>query len=63
MKMAGNDCTLVGYEGMPHGFFNYGRGDNVAFIDTLVRLDAFLVQQGYLDGKDRVKAFLDGKRE
>lgn len=63
MKKAGNDCTLVGYKGMPHGFFNYGRGDNSAFIDTLVQSDAFLVKQGYLAGKQSVKAFLNGKRE
>ena len=31
----GNRCELVGYKGEGHGFFNYGRGGNGAFIDTV----------------------------
>jgi dipeptidyl aminopeptidase/acylaminoacyl peptidase len=48
MKAAGNRCELVGYEGQPHGFFNYGRGDGTAYTDTLARTDAFLVSLGWL---------------
>lgn len=44
----GARCELVSYDGAGHGFFNYGRGDNKAFKDTLARTDAFLVSLGYL---------------
>lgn len=44
----GNRCILVGYEGEPHGFFNYGRKSNGSFIDTVNKMDAFFVSLGYL---------------
>ena len=46
----GNRCELVSYDGVDHGFFNYGRGNNAAFIDTIYRMDRFLVSLGYLTG-------------
>lgn len=49
MRAAGNRCELVPYEGAPHGFFNYGRGGNEAYYDTLRRMDAFFVSLGWLD--------------
>jgi acetyl esterase len=48
MTDAGNRCTLVGYDGQGHGFFNYGRGGNEYYEKTLKALDAFLVELGYL---------------
>lgn len=48
MSEVGNSCVLVGYEGEPHGFFNYGRKLNAAFIDSVNKLDDFLVSLGYL---------------
>ena len=48
MKAQGNRCELVGYKDEGHGFFNYGRAENGAFIDTLNKLDAFLVSLDYL---------------
>ncbi len=50
MDKKGNDCTLVAYEGEGHGFFNYGRKNNGAFVDTMAKLDDFLVRIGYLEG-------------
>lgn len=50
MKSEGNRCVLIGYEGADHGFFNFGRNDNAAFIDTVYKMDAFLVSLGYLKG-------------
>ncbi|MDP6042691.1 MAG: alpha/beta hydrolase, partial [Candidatus Latescibacteria bacterium] len=50
MQEEGNRCELVGYGGAGHGFFNYGREGNAAFVDTVNRMDAFLVSLGYLDG-------------
>ncbi len=51
MKKAGNACELVGYEGEGHGFFNYGRGGNSGYRDTLRRMDLFLAAHGYLEGE------------
>ncbi|MBI5758134.1 MAG: alpha/beta hydrolase [Planctomycetales bacterium] len=49
MKEAGNRCDLVGYEGQPHGFFNFGRNENKFYDDTLAKADAFLVSLGWLE--------------
>lgn len=48
MKKAGNRCELVGYEGQGHGFFNFGRGDDQYFRETLAAADQFLISLGYL---------------
>lgn len=48
MTEFGNACRLVGYKGAGHGFFNWGRERNIHFIDTMARLDAFMVDLGYL---------------
>ena len=48
MKKNGNLCQLYIYEGEKHGFFNYGRKFNGAFIDTVNKMDQFLVEIGYL---------------
>ncbi|MFK7982707.1 MAG: alpha/beta hydrolase [Saprospiraceae bacterium] len=49
MNSKGNDCTLVTYNGEGHGFFNYGRKNNGPFVDTVQKLDDFLVKIGYLE--------------
>lgn len=48
MAAAGNHCELVGYPDQGHGFFNAHRMDNAAYRDTIERLDAFLVELGWL---------------
>jgi acetyl esterase len=48
MTDAGNDCTLVGYEGQGHGFFNFGRGDGEHYKKTVQAMDEFLARLGYL---------------
>jgi hypothetical protein len=48
MKAAGSRCELAGYEGQPHGFFNFGRGGNEYFDKTLKRADEFLTSLGFL---------------
>lgn len=50
MTAAGNRCELVGYDGQPHGFFNYGRDDNRFYSDTLKKADHFLASLGYVKG-------------
>jgi len=52
MKASSNRCELVGYPGQSHGFFNYGRNGNKYFLDTVRKMDAFLVSLGYLQGSD-----------
>jgi len=57
MKKAGNRCELNDYEGETHGFFNFGRGGNKAFFDTLKKTDRFLASLGYLTGEPTVDDF------
>ena len=54
MLEVGNRCELVGFEGQTHGFFNYGRGDNKAYYETLRKTDEFLAALGYLSGPPRL---------
>lgn len=54
MKENGNSCTLVAYTDEPHGFFNYGKNANGAFIDTVNKMDKFLVSLGYLKAPPQV---------
>lgn len=51
MKAAGNRCELVGFEGEPHGFFNFGRGDNSNYHATVIATDRFLASLGWLQGE------------
>lgn len=48
MHKFGNKCTLVAYRGEGHGFFNYGKNSNAVFVDTVHKMDDFLVSLGYL---------------
>jgi acetyl esterase len=48
MKESGNKCTVIAYKGQNHGFFNFGRDNNGPFIDTVNKIDSFLVSAGYL---------------
>lgn len=50
MQDAGNRCELVGFEGRPHGFFNYTRS-RVAYTNTVWHMDRFLASLGYLEGE------------
>ncbi len=54
----GNKVELVAYEGQGHGFFNYKEKNMDAFIDTVKKMDAFLAELGYLQGPDKVDAFV-----
>lgn len=50
MQKQGNRCEVIGYKGSEHAFFNFGRDKNAPFIDTVNKMDAFLVSLGYLKG-------------
>ncbi len=57
MHEFGNKCTLIGYEGESHRFFNYGNKSNALFIDTVYKMDEFLVSLGYLLGTPETVVF------
>lgn len=59
MKQAGVRCQVVGFEGQPHGFFNFGRGGNANFAATTRKADDFLTSLGYLEGKPNIEQFLE----
>ena len=50
MKAAGLRSELHIYEGAPHGFFNVGKKPD-HFSDTVLKMDQFLVELGYLSGE------------
>ena len=50
MREVGLDSELHLYEGQPHGFFNESRGGTEIFLDTLEKMDRFLLENGYLNG-------------
>lgn len=53
---AGNRCELLTWEGLKHGFFNYGRDDNKPFEETIQAADQFLASLGYLEGEPTISA-------
>jgi acetyl esterase/lipase len=62
MKKAGNRCEVVGFEGQQHGFFNFGRGDNSMFRETVKQMDKFLASLGWLGGEPTVEQFFGPKK-
>jgi acetyl esterase/lipase len=50
-RAAGNRCELMTFEGEPHGFFNYGRGDGHCYTETMRATDRFLASLGWLEGE------------
>jgi acetyl esterase len=55
MKKYGNQCEVVPFEGLGHGFFNYYKGENPAFIATMENTVKFLVSIGYLKENSEIK--------
>jgi len=49
MVHAGNDIVFKTYNGMEHGFFNYGRHKNKYFHETKIEIENFLRTLNYLD--------------
>lgn len=49
MKGSGNNSRLVRFEGLGHGFFNYGNHENIPFRRTLLEIDEFLKNLGWLE--------------
>ncbi|MFD2614989.1 alpha/beta hydrolase [Paenibacillus gansuensis] len=42
MQQKGNDITFVSYEGMGHGFFNYGWHENKPYNETTQKIEEYL---------------------
>jgi acetyl esterase/lipase len=57
MKAEGNRCELMTWDGLPHGFFNWGRYDNKPFVKTMEAADEFLTSLGYLEGEPTIKDY------
>lgn len=56
MQKAGVDCEVMIFEGMTHGFFNYGRSGNKPYYETVTAADRFLSKLGWLEGEPTLKA-------
>jgi len=61
MKKLGTRCELDITDGAGHGFFNYGRDGNTAFLKTMTATDKFLTSLGYLQGEPKVEEFFASK--
>ncbi len=48
MVKYGNDCQVVPFKDMVHGFFNFGRNENKPYLETLKLTDHFLSRLEYL---------------
>lgn len=55
MNSKGNHCILVGYENESHGFFNYGKKNNGPFVDSVQKMDKFLVAHQFLSPLPKTK--------
>ena len=55
MEEAGNQCEVMIFEGKPHGFFNYGRDGNKPYYETVIAMDRFLADLGWLSGPPTLK--------
>ena len=55
MKKYGNQCEVVPFEGLGHGFFNYNKGGNPAFLATMENTVKFLISIGYLKDDSEIK--------
>lgn len=51
MKACGNTCSVVLYPDAKHGWFNYGRGDNSAFHETMAEVEKFLTRLSYIEAR------------
>lgn len=56
MAKAGVKCEVKLYEGQKHGFFNYKKGDNKYYGETLAEAGRFLTSLGWLAPNDIKKA-------
>lgn len=51
MKKVGVDCEVMIFDGMPHGFFNFGKFEGKPYYETVLASDKFLCKLGWLEGE------------
>ena len=51
MHTVGSRCELSAFEGAGHGFFNYAKDPQGAYLETLRAADRFLASLGWLSGE------------
>lgn len=56
MEAVGSRCETHLYDGQPHGFFNAGRSADKYFRATVLEMDKFLIELGWLEGKPTIAA-------
>lgn len=49
------DCEVMIFEGMTHGFFNYGRHGGKPYYETVLACDRMLAKLGWVKGKPTLK--------
>lgn len=54
-EAVGQKSEVLIFEGMPHGFFNFGKYDNKPYYETVVAMDRFLAELGWLQGPPTLK--------
>ena len=52
MRDVGSRSELMLFEGEPHGFFNFGRGDGSNYKSTVAAMDEFLASLGFLNAAE-----------
>ena len=65
LKAVGVRSEFHLYEGQPHGFFNEGKSPE-SFLDTVLKMDTFLVSLEWLEGKadrEMLESLLRGESE
>lgn len=55
MKAVDVDCEVMIFEGMTHGFFNYGRHGGKPYFETVVACDRMLAKLGWVKGEPTLK--------
>lgn len=55
MDKVDRKCEVHIYEGMPHGFFNFGRNGNKPYFETVTAMDRFLASLGWIEGPPTLK--------
>jgi len=54
MESVGSRSELMLFEGEPHGFFNFGKGDGSSYVKSVTAMDRFLASLGFLTGEPTV---------
>ena len=55
MKAVDVNCEVMIFEGMTHGFFNYGRHGGKPYYETVLACDRMLAKLGWVKGKPTLK--------